>query len=154
MKFFQETNIISLLVNNSNVVLKGIAMKSARVVISIILLGLLAVGCGGCFVAVVGAGAAAGVGYVRGDLEAVLDADPADVYEASLEAMDDLELPIISKEKNALEAKIVSRTTEDKKVQIIIKRTETNITKLSIRIGVFGNEVQSRLIYDKIKANL
>ena len=134
--------------------MKGIAMKGGQIVISIILVGVLAVGCSGCFVAVVGAGAAAGVGYARGDLEAVLDADPTDVYEASLEAMDDLELPVISKEKNALEAKIISRTTEDKKVQITIKRTETNVAKLSIRIGVFGDEVQSRLIYDKIKANL
>lgn len=154
MKIFQGTNIISLSANKSNIVLKGIAMKGGRVVISIILLGVLALGCSGCFVAVVGAGAAAGVGYAKGDLEAVLDAEPTDVYDASLKAMDELELPVISKEKNALEAKIVSRTTEDKKVQITIKRTETNATKLSIRIGVFGDEVLSRLIYDKIKANL
>ena len=51
-------------------------------------------------------------------------------------------------------AKVVSRIVGDKKVEIKLKRTEENYTKLSIRVGTFGDEEQSRVIYDKIKANL
>ena len=125
-----------------------------RTIITILLLAVTATAISGCAVALVGAGAAAGVGYVRGDLEAQMDESIDNVYNASLKALEELELAIISKDKNALGAKIISRTTEDKKIQIKLKRTENNITKLTIRIGLFGDETQSRVIYDTIKKNL
>lgn len=119
----------------------------------ILVLGGLGLSISGCAAALVGAGAA-GVGYVRGDLRATVDKNIAAVYDASLKAMDELELNIISKEKTALDAKIITRTSQDKKIQIILKRTEADTTKLSIRIGMFGDETQSRTIYDQIKKNL
>ena len=128
-------------------------MKTQQLVISG-LLAALALTISGCVVAAVGAGAAAGVGYIRGDLEATLEDDVENVYEASLQALDELKLAVISKQQDALGAKIVSRNSEDKKIQVKLKQTEGGITKLTIRIGVFGDETQSRLIYDKIKENL
>ena len=128
-------------------------MKTQQLIISA-LLAALALTISGCVVAVVGAGAAAGVGYIRGDLEATLEDDVEDVYKASLRALNELDLAVISKQQDALGAKIVSRNSEDKKIQVKLKQTEGGITKLTIRIGVFGDETQSRLIYDKIKENL
>ena len=43
---------------------------------------------------------------------------------------------------------------EAKKVQITLKRTEYDFTKLRIRIGILGNKMQSVMIYDWIKKNL
>lgn len=128
-------------------------MKTKQLIISALLVAL-AVTISGCVVAAVGAGAAAGVGYIRGDLEAVLENNVEQVYEASLKALAQLKLAVISKQQDVLAAKIVSRNIEDKKIQINIKQNEGRTVKLTIRIGVFGDETQSRLIYDKIRDNL
>lgn len=128
-------------------------MKTKQFIVSA-LLAALTFTISGCAVALVGAGAAAGVGYIRGDLEATLEDDVEDVYKASLQALDQLKLAVVSKQQDALGAKIVSRNIEDKKIQINLKQNEGGITKLTIRIGIFGDETQSRLIYDKIRDNL
>ena len=108
----------------------------------------------GCVVAAVGLGAAGTIAYIRGDLEAVESENINTVYEAALQAAEELELRIISKTKDALSATIIARDAQDKKVQIILRNTAENTTKLSIRIGTFGNETKSRLIYQKIYDNL
>jgi hypothetical protein len=128
-------------------------MKTQQLIIST-LLASFALSISGCAIALVGAGAAAGVGYIKGDLEATLEDDVEDVYRASLQALNKLKLAVISRQMDALSAKITSRTSEDKKIQIKIKRIDRRNTKLAIRIGVFGNETKSRIIYDKIKENL
>ena len=125
-----------------------------RNIFCVVLLSTFMLSISGCAIALVGAGAAAGVGYVKGDLEAVLQDDINSVYEASLKAVKKLDLAVISKEKNALDAEIISRTSADKKIKIKLKRADENLTELSIRIGTFGDEAQSRAIYDKIKQNL
>ena len=109
---------------------------------------------GGCLLVAVGAGAAGTVAYVRGDLESVLDADMNKAYTASLTSLKQLELVPTLKQKDALGAKIIARTTEDKKVTITLTRVDEKLTKLSIRIGIFGDEMQSRVIYDRIRGNL
>ena len=90
----------------------------------------------------------------RRDLEATVQYDLRDVYEAALKALGQLEMPVLSKSKTALNAEIRSITALDKKVKIILKRSETDNTKVSIRIGTFGDEFHSRMIYDKIVANI
>ena len=129
---------------------------TAKKLILTVFLGLMVVYLSGCIIAAVGAGAAAaaGVGYVKGDLKAVLDEDIDRVYHASINALEDLDLPITGRDKTALDAKLVSRNSSDKKIQIKLKRTEENYTQISIRIGTFGDETQSRTIYEKIKSHL
>ena len=107
----------------------------------------------GCAVALVGAGAGS-VAYLKGDLEAVLDKNVDQAYQATLKALDKLEISATKKEKDALSAVIIGRTAEDKKVAIKLKAAENNLTKLSIRIGMFGNRAQSQVIYDEIRKHL
>ena len=118
-----------------------------------VLLLLLTVCLSGCAVALIGAGAA-GYGYIKGDLEAVVDGNVGTTYYACLDALDDLDLPVISQQKTRLDGKIISRNSDDKKVQIKLEHITTRQTKLFIRIGTFGNETQSQAIYDAIRANL
>ncbi len=132
-------------------------MMTKTKVLVIISLSTLTMLLSGCAVALVGAGIAAGAAgtrYVAGDLEVTMEERIDAVYRASLESLDQLGLPIISQEKNALEAKIVSRTVSDKKVEIVLKRTETDMTRVSIRIGTFGDKTQSRAIHHRIRENL
>jgi len=108
----------------------------------------------GCVVAVVGGGAAGTVAYIRGDLEAVEAKDIGTVYKATEKALEELGLVVSKKTKDALSAKIIARDAQDKKITIKLNATTEETTKLSIRVGMFGKETKSRLIYQKIRDNL
>lgn len=108
----------------------------------------------GC-VAVVAAGAAGtGVAWYSGKLEAHVDKDLDSVYRATQKALTQLEFAKVSENKTAVDAQMVSRTALDKKVEITLHRSAAAATKVSIRVGVFGDEPLSLTILDKIKANL
>ena len=128
-------------------------MQRIRVILTILLIGTMVLS-EGCMVAAVGLGAAGTIAYVRGDLQSFESERIDEVYEATLEAVDELELNVTTKSKDALSALIVARDADDKKVTIKLKATAEGPTELSIRIGVFGNETKSRLIYQKIRENL
>jgi flagellar basal body-associated protein FliL len=128
-------------------------MRKKQIILTILLAGTMMLN-GGCVVAAVGIGAAGTIAYVRGDLQAVESERIDEVYEATLKAVDELELNVTSKSKDALSAIIIARDADDKKVTIKLKATAEGPTELSIRIGVFGSETKSRLIYQKIRKNL
>jgi len=108
----------------------------------------------GCMtVALVGAGAGT-VMYAKGDLETVLSNDINSAYEATQKSVKQLELNVSSKVKDELTAKIVARDAQDKKITIRLASTAENTTKISIRVGLFGDETKSRLIYEQIQKNL
>ena len=128
-------------------------MRKKQVLLIILLVGTALFG-QGCLVAAVGVGAAGTIAYIRGDLEAVESKRIDVVYEATLKAVEELELNVTKKTKDALSAVIVTRDAQDKKITIKLKATADETTKLSIRIGTFGSETKSRLIYQKIHDNL
>lgn len=108
----------------------------------------------GCVVAAVGVGAAGTVAYVKGDLQTVESADIDAVYKAVSKAIDKLELSVTQKTKDAMTAKVVARDSQYKKITIKLGATAEGATKLSIRVGLFGNKRKSRLIYEQIKEYL
>ncbi|MBN2181816.1 MAG: DUF3568 family protein [Sedimentisphaerales bacterium] len=128
-------------------------MRAGRILLIVLLIGIAAFS-QGCVAAAVGIGAAGTVAYVRGDLEAVESENLDAVYEAAVKAVDELDLRVISKSKDALTATINARDAQDKKIKITLKNTAEQTTKISIRIGYFGSETKSRLIYQKIHDNL
>ncbi len=128
-------------------------MRAKQGLLIIVLLGTAGL-VQGCVIAAVGLAAGGTIAYVRGDLESVESEKLDVVYEASLKAMEKLGLAITKKSKDALSAVIVGRDAQDKKVSITLKAVADGATKLSIRVGVFGSETKSRLIYKEIQENL
>jgi hypothetical protein len=128
-------------------------MRKKQVLLVVMLIGSMLL-LQGCVVAAVGLGAAGTIAYVRGDLQAVESESIDDVYEATLKALEELELLPTRKTKDALGAEIVTYDAQDKKITINLKSAAEGTTKLSIRVGVFGSETKSRLIYQKIRDNL
>ena len=53
-----------------------------------------------------------------------------------------------------MSAVFVGRDAEDKKIRIKLTATQEDMTELSIRIGMFGDETKSRRIYEQIKKRL
>jgi hypothetical protein len=130
-------------------------MRTQLVCLSLLLAGLT-MSSSGCLVLAVGAGAAGTVAYAKGDLEAEVHHGIDQVYAASRKAADDLKLHVINGEgdKDALSATIMARDAADKRVAIKLKTVTQNITKVSIRIGTFGDQTKQRVIYDKVRENL
>lgn len=123
----------------------------------ILALGGMAVLAQGCVVALVGAGVAAGAGtvaYLRGDLEAVEPKNIDTVLEATEKAIEELGLKVSKKTKDKMSAVIIARDAQDKRITIKLKAAAEGSTKLSIRVGGFGDETKSRLIYQKIREKL
>lgn len=108
----------------------------------------------GCAVVAVGAAAAGTVAYVEGDLQ-VEEPHPFDkVYMATKKALKDLAMMAVKDTKDTVRAEIQARDVEDKKATITLSPRNEGITKISIRIGFWGDEVRARRIYHKIHENL
>jgi hypothetical protein len=111
----------------------------------------------GCFLIAVGAAGAAGAGavaYVRGELDASLSSPYESVVAATDRALQQLQFPKETEAKDGLAASIVARTALSKKVAITLNKVADNLTRVRIRVAVFGDEQISRTLLDKIKANL
>ena len=113
----------------------------------------LATGCAVFLVGAAGAGAA-GIAYVTGDLETHVGEDPRAVARASEAALKGLDIHVISTKASALDSLVVGRTDTDAKVTVTGKLTESGQTKVSIRVGVFGDEAMSRRILAQIRTHL
>jgi hypothetical protein len=125
-------------------------MVIKRIFLVVLLFGIAIFG-QGCFVVAVGVGAAGTIAYIQGDLQSAESENIDVVYDAALQALETLKIPMISKSRDALSATIIARDAEDKRVQIKLKTISDTSTKISIRIGTFGSETKSRLIYEKIR---
>jgi hypothetical protein len=110
--------------------------------------------CQGCVAVAVGLGAAGTVAYIRGDLESTESKNIEVVYSAALQATEQFQLSLISKSKDALSATIVARDAQDSKITIKMTSVSEQTTKLSIRVGTFGDETKSQQIYQKIYNNM
>jgi hypothetical protein len=111
----------------------------------------------GCFLVAIGAAGAAGAGtvaYIRGELDATLGNQYDLVIKATDGSIGQLQFAKVRETKDAFSSEIIARTAEDKKIDITITKVADNLTKVAIRIGVFGDEEKSRAILDKIKGNL
>jgi len=124
-----------------------------RLVVAVGLTGVTVVQ-SGCLIVAAGAVAAGTVVYIRGELRASLANPYDDVVAASSRAVEKLQFRKISQEGDALKTVLVARTGTDKKIEITVKRVTDAVTKVEIRVGVFGDEALSRAIFDKIKQSL
>jgi hypothetical protein len=108
----------------------------------------------GCLAVAAGAGAGAAVAYVRGELRVTLPSNYEATSRATNRAIEQLQFTKVSERKDALLDLIEARNAADKKIEIRLENTARELTKVRIRIGIFGDEALSMAILDKIKANL
>lgn len=123
-----------------------------------VLIGVLCVLASGCAALVLagaaGAGAAGGVLYAKGDLEASLEHPYKDVVNASRDGIDDVGLHLIQENDLGTATVFDCRRSDDKKVVVRVTSVTSDLTKINIRVGTFGDEDYSRYLYDKIQKRL
>ena len=109
----------------------------------------------GCAAAVVGGAAGAGaVLYSKGELKSNENASLDRVLNAAEEAMNSMNLKVISKDHDALKGKLLAKRENGDNIDIKLEQKPNNITEMKIRVGAFGNEDQARLIQEKIRQKL
>jgi hypothetical protein len=127
-----------------------------KVLIAMLLASLLAF-VSGCALFVVGAAAGAGVAgyaYVNGEEKTTESASLNRTWNATLEAMKDLEFPVTSQTKDALEANLTARNASNANISIKLKNLSNTSTEIRIRVGTFGDEALSRTILNEINSRL
>ena len=107
----------------------------------------------GCLIAAA-AGTGAGVAYVRGDTDTVLPAHPKDVAAAADAAAKEMQLTVTSNNASSLDARVVARTASDTPVIVVAKAEGPDASRVSIRVGRFGNDAMQATMLEKIRTNL
>ena len=89
--------------------------------------------------------------YSGGALYAVSGKDLNSVYNATVTALEQLEVEVVEKNKDVFYAKVVGKMADDMIVTVRIEPQANDKTELRINTSRFGNEDRSRVIYDKIQ---
>ncbi len=108
----------------------------------------------GCLAVAAGAGAGATVAYVRGDLDATLNAGFEKSVRATNSAVSDLHYAKVSEKRDDLQDTIIARNAADKKIELHIERLGDDATKLKIRVGTFGDNAIQVEVLTKIQSEL
>jgi hypothetical protein len=124
-------------------------------ILSMLFFVLLSMQLEGCVALVAGGAAGAGtVVYVKGQLNEDINAPALRVYHASISALKDLGLPIIEDRHDSLSAKIKSEFADGSDVWIEIESFTAESCKITIRVGIMGDEYKSRQILDRVNKHI
>lgn len=105
----------------------------------------------GCAALVVGAAVGTAAVFLEGDLEGYLATDIHGAVDATLAAADDLKLTAVSKTGDVYRATMVAQNPAGQKVTIKLHSESPAVTEVKIRIGVTGNEAESRRVLNAIE---
>lgn len=119
-----------------------------------LLLPLLLFLLSGCGVLILGGAAAGTVGYVSGDLKATLNGGFQDVVKATDRAISDNSITQVAREESQYEVVYELRTLQDDKIQLTVSRATRDLTNVTIRVGVFGDEPLSHHVLNEIETRL
>ena len=104
-----------------------------------------------------GNGMSAGVGgysYTLGTLSSLLDVPITLAYPASRAALEELQLIVVESDLDSNDATIHATQADGTEIKLRLQRTDFNGTRVKIRVGMIGNEEQSRLIMERIRRNI
>ncbi len=121
----------------------------------ILLVFFVTVTSSGCVPLLIGAAAGAGgIAYVKGALVHNIDETVEDIHRAALAGLKDFGLFVVSDELNRHSALIKAEYEDGRKIDIKADAITEFVSKVTIRVGVIGDQEESRLILSAIEDNL
>ncbi len=121
----------------------------------IFITGLLALNLSGCVPLIVGAAAGAGgVVFVKGMLSKNFDVPVKGVYQASMKGLKSLKYSIYADKLKLHAAYIRAEDASGKKIYVDISALTEKASKIRIRAGIIGDELQSQAILNAIEKYL
>ena len=123
---------------------------NGRTALILLLVAALVAGFG-CSTTVIDPGAQTSATYRWGKLNAQEPADITTVYAAAEKAMSDLGLSITQKTKDKLEANIIARDAQDKRISVELLAVRRDATEITVAVG---SVEKAQRIYQTIHDNL
>jgi hypothetical protein len=120
----------------------------AKRVLPLYLILVLSVVFAGCAPTIVGTNMCV---YTGTKLYSVSDKDVGAVYNATVQAMEKLQLDITRRAKDVFSAKVVAQSADGKTIVVEIKPIDNNKAEYTIKVGPLGNEARSQVIYTEIR---
>lgn len=128
-------------------------MKNTNLrVLALLLVAPLLVATGGCVAARTAANDT--VAWIRGALEVMIDNPVDQVGRAATKAVNDLKFNSVVSRVDVVSGEITAETAQGTDIGILLNKVSDKTTKVSIRVGAFGDEALSRLILEEIEKNL
>jgi len=109
---------------------------------------------GGCGFLAGAAVAGGGVYYMQGEASKWYAKSVPEVYEASVEALEELDVIVTERMKSDVEASIKGRTAGGDAVTLKVKQKGKDVAEVKLRVGIMGNEEYSHLILTRIDRKL
>ena len=120
-------------------------MKTILLAVALVGLGLSLSVLGGCETS------RAGVKDTAGRYSTMVNAAPDKATAAAKQAVEDLKLADITSTATKVDGKVTARTAGNDQVNIEIEQAGDNVSEVSVRVGVTGDESLSMQILDRIK---
>ncbi len=102
----------------------------------------------GCSPTLVGENAAV---YSMGKLHARVDRDLDSVNEATITALEELQITVTETKKDVFAARVFGKTSDGQSITIRINPESETSTTVTIYTGILGKETRARTIYEKIR---
>ena len=120
-------------------------MKTILLAVALMGLGLSLSALGGCETS------KPGVKDIAGTYSTIVSAAPDKATAAARKAVEDLKLADITSTATKVDGKVTARTAANDEITIEIEQAGDNVSKVSVRVGVTGDEAVSMQILDRIK---
>ena len=127
-----------------------------RSVYGLLCLSLL-LGSNGCYTTTIGGGTSLTAGtysYLSRDLEVIYGIPLADVWPRALSAVESLQLHIDRQHVDGLGGNIEARRADGTPVHVFLKPSGEHSTRISVRVGTWGDRLQSERIQRTIRQQL
>lgn len=133
--------------------------KSRKLFRNLLVLGLgiqmiLTSGCALLLVGAAAGAAVAGTAWYMGSLTGTEKATPKQVETATIEAFKQLNIKKTMVQSGTMKSVIEGENPEGRGVSVTAQLEQDGSTKISIRVGTFGDKDASTTLYGKIRENL
>lgn len=129
-------------------------LRIGRGMARLVLVAAVAWGVSGCIFAVGAAAGGAAYAYLKGEGTRAYAEPLPKVRDAVLKALEDLSLPRLHADTDGVSSKIKSTTSDGRDINVVLTSESAKVTMVSVRVGMFGDEVITRRLIARIDARV
>jgi ABC-type glycerol-3-phosphate transport system substrate-binding protein len=95
-----------------------------------------------------------GMKEAAGTYEAYLQGTPQQVVGAAKTALDDMDMKFVTHAATSMDGSVSAKTAQNKQIDIKVTKAGDNVSKMSVRVGVLGDQSISDAVIRETKERL